>query len=426
MAVVQRPPARGHHRRQPSDPFEFDEPLEHDIFAQDFAKPSEDSTFRESSYNPAYFSDSGSGDEESCPSPPRETFVENSNWSDSQHGTSSDDEMLYHHMQRLDAGTMPACKSEGTEEKMEDGEQSRMVQSEMESLGVDNMGIPDAYDEWLQTASTDLPFELIPLETMVTDENCTEVTPSIPFMTPCAELSPSNLEPRTSNFAVGEKRGRVFNESSPSVRLAKTTRPGPKSDEEVLEPEPEVPAPNPEPEVLNSPAEEEEEEPPALLQKPLPPEIAARMLLDENYQPGKRPGSFISKDGQWIFKETVRVLGIRKKGDRNKEDKSDRWHNSGGVRGARDMPVKGSGRPIVRRRYGSVARQGVIMWRFHEYSLLDVVADPTTEDGQRVVEDRSTVVFHIMPKRNCRGRPSKADAEADAPAELWKDFMWSN
>jgi hypothetical protein len=238
-------------------------------------------------------------------------------------------------------------------------------------------------------------------------------------MSPVAEV-----HKKSSPAVEDEEEGppALFNESSPSVRLAKTTRPGPKSDEEVLEPEPEVTAPNPEPEVLNRPAEEEDEEPPALLQKPLPPEIAARMLLDENYQPGKRPGSFISKDGQWIFKETGRVLGIRKKGDRNKEDKSDRWHNSGGVRGARDMPVKGSGRPIVRRRYGSVARQGVIMWRFHEYSLLNVVADPTTEDGQRVVEDRSTVVFHIMPKRNGRGRPSKA--EADAPAELWEDFVW--
>ena len=241
-------------------------------------------------------------------------------------------------------------------------------------------------------------------------------------MVPAAPMSPvAEVHKKSSPAVEDEEEGppALFNESSPSVRLAKTTRPGPKSDEEVLEPEPEVTAPNPEPEVLNCPAEEEEEEPPALLQKPLPPEIAARMLVDENYHPGKRPGSFISKDGQWIFKET----DFRSRCTRWHIG-SDRWHNGGGVRGARDMPVKGSGRPIVRRRYGSVARQGVIMWRFHEYSLLNVVADPTTEDGQRVVEDRSTVVFHIMPKRNGRGRPSKA--EADAPAELWKDFMWSN
>jgi hypothetical protein len=160
-------------------------------------------------------------------------------------------------------------------------------------------------------------------------------------------------------------------------------------------------------------------EPPALMEKPLPSEIAYRMLTDDGYQPGARPLSFDGLDGRWVFKEDSRDRGPNA---RHKIDKkADRWHNSGGVRGARDMPTE---RPLVRRRYGSVSRGGTILWRFHEYSLVKRVEDPASEDGYRMDEDRATTVFHVMPKRAGRGRPSKA--EADLPALLWKQFGFAN
>lgn len=83
--------------------------------------------------------------------------------------------------------------------------------------------------------------------------------------------------------------------------------------------------------------------------------------------------------------------------------------------------------PVVRRRYGSVHRAGNILWRFHEYSVVKRVADAAAAGGVRLEEDRSTVVFHVMPKRageRRRGRPSKA--EADLPAQLWKEFGFKN
>lgn len=154
------------------------------------------------------------------------------------------------------------------------------------------------------------------------------------------------------------------------------------------------------------------------MEKPLPSEIAYRMLTDDSYQPGGRPLNFDGLDGRWVFKEDSRDRGTTRN---NADKKADRWHNSGGVRGARDMPTEC---PVVRRRYGSVSRAGTIMWRFHEYSLVTRVEDPTEEDGYRFDEDRSTTVFHVMPKRTGRGRPSKA--EADLPAQLWKQFGFAN
>jgi len=163
-------------------------------------------------------------------------------------------------------------------------------------------------------------------------------------------------------------------------------------------------------------------EPPPLLQKPLPAEVAARMLRDDSYDPGMRPVIFNAADGQWLFKERCRgrVPALRAVNERSNE-RADRWHNSGGVRGARDMPKNGT--PLVRRRYGSVAQNGEILWRFHEYSALTVVEDPAAPDGRRIEEDRSTVVFHVMPKRSGKGRPSKAEAEL--PAQMWKEYGWS-
>merc|ERR1711939_647541 len=67
----------------------------------------------------------------------------------------------------------------------------------------------------------------------------------------------------------------------------------------------------------------------------------------------------------------------------------DRWHNSGGKAGARDMPINviDAAGLRVRRRYGSVTKRGAINWRFHEYSLVRRVvrSDPPTSNA-RVVD----------------------------------------
>jgi len=162
--------------------------------------------------------------------------------------------------------------------------------------------------------------------------------------------------------------------------------------------------------------------PPPLMEKPLPPEIAYRMLTDPDFSPGIRPCTFDPRDGTWVFKEigvgNPATRSARSRGD-GSLDVADRWHNSGGVRGARDMPTKA---PCVRRRYGSIARKGKILFRFHEYSLLRRVDDASQPSGVRYEEDRSTSVFHVMPKRVGKGRPSKA--EAALPNQLWQAFVF--
>ena len=181
---------------------------------------------------------------------------------------------------------------------------------------------------------------------------------------------------------------------------------------------------------VTMPAAPAEVQPPTLMEKPLPAEIAYRMLVDPKFKPGSRPTAFDGRDGRWVFKEKAgtrapacRLNNKHFSGSVALADRADRWHNSGGVRGARDMPIA---KPLVRRRYGSVSREGHIMWRFHEYSLItpshpDERADAAAVDDS---EDRSTVVFHIMPKRAGRGRPSKA--EAALPEKLWLQYLGPN
>lgn len=157
---------------------------------------------------------------------------------------------------------------------------------------------------------------------------------------------------------------------------------------------------------------------PALMEKPLPAEIAYRMLRDPNFTPGMRPPTFDDADGRWVFKEQAGARVGEPKSFARKDRTSDRWHNSGGIQGARDMPTA---KPLVRRRYGSISRHKEILWRFHEYSVLQYIVDPNADSGHRYEEDRSTIVFHVMPKRLGRGRPSKA--EAALPEQLWLSFM---
>lgn len=78
--------------------------------------------------------------------------------------------------------------------------------------------------------------------------------------------------------------------------------------------------------------------------------------------------------------------------------------------------------PLVRRRYGAVVQaDGSKGFRYHEYTRVRIIEAPAADgSGQierTVTEDRSEVLFHVMPKRTEKGRPSKSETEA--PAKLW-------
>ena len=103
---------------------------------------------------------------------------------------------------------------------------------------------------------------------------------------------------------------------------------------------------------------------------------------------------------------------------RRRARNSDRWANSGGMKGSRDLPYNSSS-PYVRRRYGSVfvhkdpghkgkrcaqcflgphSRNAGLLnaahllgCRYYEYTLLS-----TAEDGS-LVEDKTKTLFHILP-----------------------------
>ena len=207
---------------------------------------------------------------------------------------------------------------------------------------------------------------------------------------------------------------------------------------------------------------------PQTLAKPLPATVVARMLLDTNYQPGHRPPRFDPLSGNFVFKEDVRAP--RGHLCRRVVDKqglqADRWHNSGGRAGARDIAVEG-GELRVRRRYGVVkSRRSSDAWRFHEHTLVRKVrtapsaasnpahtvaaspgttatediaiatlmaemgkgrpgdesvpapttAPPPAKPCEQWVEQRSCAVYHVMP-RKAKGRPTREE-EWDQ-AELW-------
>jgi hypothetical protein len=171
---------------------------------------------------------------------------------------------------------------------------------------------------------------------------------------------------------------------------------------------------------------------PVELKNPLPPEVALRMLTDGAYQPGRRPQRFKPSQGGFIFKESGERVPVPH------GRQSDRWHNSGGKRGARDMELAGRTSQILRRRYGSIASGGVTKWRFHEYCLSDFGpslpppqcpddgADGVVPAARERVEDRRTVLFHVMPRRASKGRPKRTDEVA--VERLWSkvapDLPW--
>ena len=141
----------------------------------------------------------------------------------------------------------------------------------------------------------------------------------------------------------------------------------------------------------------------------LPPELASALLNDDSFEPGNRPTIFSPANKQFLFKE--RTGGARMPGD-TKDSGGDRWHNSGGVKGSRDMPLDV---PLVRRRYGSIIKHCKVKdFRYHEYSRVRIIEIGNTRTFE---EDRSVILFHVMIKRRAKGRPTKAESEA--PAKSW-------
>ena len=404
--------AGGKHRRVPSDPFEFDEPMEGAMF-DSLKGPTAD-------YGASFF-DSDSDDRPM-------TVVDD-------HGSDSDSSDAASTCGGLDmsVGDFDFPETTHTAAGMDVERRGpdalwNDVDSWMLNVGdatVTPCDFPTPSDGWMNMVASEMPLqqphalELVPVGRSSSCDTEPGVTPTaLPFMSPCSFAEPSpSPGPRGGGFCtVGEKRARAMSGASPQHRMVKINRPSAACAAVKAEPTGFAPAPTSS-STPTIPAGASDCEPPPLLQKPLPAEVAARMLHDDSYDPGPRPVIF--NGGQWLFKEKSRVRPPNARAV-DRSDRADRWHNSGGVRGARDMPKNAT--PLVRRRYGSVAQHGQILYRFHEYSSLAVVQDPTAPGGQRIDEDRSTVVFHVMPKRSGKGRPSKAEAEL--PAQMWKAFGW--
>jgi hypothetical protein len=130
---------------------------------------------------------------------------------------------------------------------------------------------------------------------------------------------------------------------------------------------------------------------------PLPAAVAGELLRDVDFQPGPRPRVFSDPDACYIFKEH---LGHRTAVYGQQQD---RWHNSGGVKGSRDLPLV---EPLVRRRYGSLIPAGAAKsagLRYHEYALLK-----TDGTDASMTEDGTVRLFHVMPRRDDSSSPSTA------------------
>jgi hypothetical protein len=98
---------------------------------------------------------------------------------------------------------------------------------------------------------------------------------------------------------------------------------------------------------------------------------------------------------------------------------SDRWHNSGGSKAARDLPA---GDAKIRRRYGSIAQANGQKYRYHEYKLVfptmtgpgDPIAYQSHKPQQNVVyqEDKSCVLYHVMLPLG--EDPAEGDSDSDS------------
>jgi hypothetical protein len=80
---------------------------------------------------------------------------------------------------------------------------------------------------------------------------------------------------------------------------------------------------------------------------------------------------------------------------------SDRWSNSGGMKGGRDLPFD-SVCPFVRRRYGTVSGK-----HYYEYTLLH-------KRSSCIFEDKSATLFHILPTPPVLGDGRRAERVVQA------------
>ena len=156
---------------------------------------------------------------------------------------------------------------------------------------------------------------------------------------------------------------------------------------------------------------------PSGMAMPLPPSVAWTMMRDGTARGGQlqpRPYQFFPQAGAFIFKEVS--------GQPQRENAPDRWHNSGGARGARDMKINET--ELIRRYYGSIVHGGQIMWRYHEYCRVQVSStgrvDTAGQPCVQLQEDRSSMLYHVMPRRNGKGRPSKSEVQTQM--ELWAEL----
>jgi hypothetical protein len=131
----------------------------------------------------------------------------------------------------------------------------------------------------------------------------------------------------------------------------------------------------------------------AELQSNLDADVALEMLRNRRLEIPPRPEVFQPPGkggGSTLLFREFQPDGIRKKrGGKH----PDRWRNSGGKQGARDLPMDD---PKLRRRYGIIRpaddSQCVRPWRYHEYCLL--YTDPASGS---VEEDRTVILFHVIP-----------------------------
>eukprot|EP01051_Picozoa_sp_SAG22_P019366 SAG22_NODE_3552_length_1648_cov_1.466753_1_plen_438_part_10 len=143
----------------------------------------------------------------------------------------------------------------------------------------------------------------------------------------------------------------------------------------------------------------------------LPPELAAQLLLDPDFQPGNRPLIFDRGAGQWVFKESSTFKRKQSQAQMPTKDGqiADRWHSSGGLRFSRDLPRPA---PRVRRRYGVIEERLLqasetqsgrvtksITYSFHAYTLLVEGSGISGSGGPGPDEDISVRLYHVVIRR---------------------------
>jgi hypothetical protein len=171
----------------------------------------------------------------------------------------------------------------------------------------------------------------------------------------------------------------------------------------------------------------------------LPHTLVIRLLRDPSFQPGARPIHFSGpcpgpdgtpSAGGWLFKEVTSERSTRRPSG------ADRWRNTGGAKGARNLHMDGP--PQLRRRYGKVLpaeeNQPLLDWErsvqpvdstkalrlsYHEYTLLG-----SPEGSSEVAEDKSAYLFHVVPTQGLAaavprlGLPASVKLSRDESTEL--------